>query len=55
MADLVTKPVATSIVFDTAHVLELRADLENKTAEVVNLVTGETYTSANSDDQNNVV
>lgn len=44
MPTLQTIPVTTSIAIDTAHNLETRADLANKTAEVVNLVDGENWT-----------
>lgn len=42
-------PFISSIKIDNEHNLELRADLEAKTAEVINLVTGETWTGGESD------
>lgn len=51
MPNLEINPLkTTSIRIDPAHNLELHADLANKTAEVVNLVTGEQYAGGGGGD-----
>lgn len=50
MADEIVRPFKSSVKIDNEHNLEMQADLDNKIAEVVNLVTGEMYTSGESSD-----
>lgn len=55
MPNMENRPFISSVKVDNGHNLEMRADLAQKTAKVVNLVTGETYTCPDNEDENAVV